>query len=55
MLINNEDYLKILNEITNCIKTSQYQVMLSANLSLMHRNWTIGNYINSNSSWGKAG
>lgn len=55
MLINNEDYLKILNEIINCIKTSQYQVMLSANLSLMHRNWTIGNYINSNSSWGKAG
>ena len=53
MLINNDDYLKILNEIINCIKTSQYQVMLSANLSLMHRNWTIGNYINSNSSWGK--
>lgn len=53
MLINNEDYFNVLNEIINCIRKSQYQVMLSTNLSLMHRNWSIGNYINSNSSWGE--
>ncbi len=52
-MINNDAYLKVLSEIINCIKTSQYQVILSANLSLMHRNWKIGNYINRNSSWGK--
>lgn len=53
MLINNDDYLNILSRIIDCIKTSQYQVMLSANLALMHRNWTIGNFISSNSQWGK--
>ncbi len=39
MLINNDEYMKVLDDILNCIKTSQYKVMLNANLALMHRNW----------------
>ncbi|MBP3475230.1 MAG: DUF1016 family protein [Lachnospiraceae bacterium] len=53
MLINNDEYMKVLDNILNCIKTSQYKVMLNANLALMHRNWIIGNYIQENSNWGQ--
>lgn len=53
MLINNTEYMKLLDKILECIKTSQYKVILGANLALMHRNWIIGNYINENSIWGQ--
>lgn len=54
MLINNKEYLSLLGKIFECIKTTQYQVKIEANIALMHRNWTIGNYINSNSEWGSS-
>lgn len=48
MLINDKDYFEVLNKIINCIESAQYKVMVGANLELLHRNWKIGNYINSN-------
>ena len=52
MLINDKEYFEVLNNIINCIETAQYKVMVGANLELLHRNWKIGNYINSNQKWG---
>lgn len=52
MLINNNEYFEVLNKIINCIESAQYKVMIGANMSLLHRNWTIGNYINQNQDWG---
>lgn len=52
MLINDKEYLDVLHDICECIKTTQYQVVLEANLSLMHRNWKIGDFINKNNAWG---
>lgn len=53
MLINDNEYMNVLNKILNYIKSSQYKVIIDANLALIHRNWVIGDYINENSIWGK--
>ena len=46
MLINNDEYLELFHKIIDCIKTSQYKVVVGANLTLLHRNWRIGTFIN---------
>jgi len=52
MLLNSNEYIEILGEIKNRIKTAQYKAILSANRELILLYWNIGNVINSNSSWG---
>lgn len=52
MLINNDEYLELFHKIIDCIKTSQYKVVVDANLTLLHRNWRIGTFINENNNWG---
>lgn len=54
MLINDNEYMKVLQDIIECIRTTQYQVVLEANLALMHRNWKVGHFIRENDSWGSS-
>lgn len=54
MLINDNEYMKVLQDIIECIRTTQYQVVLEANLALMHRNWKVGHFISENDSWGSS-
>lgn len=52
MLINNEEYIEVLNKTIDYIKTAQYNATVSVNFALIHRNWAIGNIILNNSTWG---
>ena len=52
MLINNPDYLKIVNRIKSDIKSAQYKAVISANRELISLYWNIGRVINDHKEWG---
>lgn len=52
MLINNNEYFEILNEIKNRIKTAQYKAVLGANKELISLYWSIGKTIIANTKYG---
>jgi len=52
MLINDDKYLSIINNIKAQIRAAQRRVSLSANSELFTLYWNIGNIINENSEWG---
>jgi len=52
MLLNSNEYIKILEDIKNKIKTTQYKAVLSVNRELIVLYWNVGNIINENNSWG---
>jgi len=52
MLLNSDDYLEIVSNIKNQIKTVQYKAMLNANHELIMLYWNIGAIINQNRKWG---
>jgi len=52
MLINNNDYFAVLDDIKNRIKTAQYKAVLGANKELIMLYWNIGNIIIANTKYG---
>jgi predicted nuclease of restriction endonuclease-like (RecB) superfamily len=52
MLINNNEYLSIVNDIKTRIRTAQRRVLLSASGELFALYWNIGKVINDYSVWG---
>ena len=52
MLINNNEYLRIIDEIKANIKSTQYRAALAVNNELLILYWEIGNVINTHSVWG---
>jgi predicted nuclease of restriction endonuclease-like (RecB) superfamily len=52
MLINNDEYFDVLNDIKNRIKTAQYKAVLGANKELMELYWNIGKIIIKNTKYG---
>ncbi len=52
MLINNSDYLGIIDDIKNQIHIARHKAVLGANKELICLYWNIGKIINDNSSWG---
>ncbi|MDR2233603.1 MAG: DUF1016 N-terminal domain-containing protein [Tannerella sp.] len=52
MLINDNEYFEILNEIKNRIKTAQYKAVLGANQELICLYWSIGKTIIANTKYG---
>jgi len=52
MLINNDDYFQILENVKAQIQNAQYKAILGANRELILLYWDIGNVIIENSVWG---
>jgi len=52
MLINNSEYLSVVNDIKTRIRAAQRRVLLSANSELFLLYWNIGRAINNHSVWG---
>jgi predicted nuclease of restriction endonuclease-like (RecB) superfamily len=52
MLINNNEYLSVVNDIKTRIKEAQHRVLLTANGELFSLYWNIGKVINNYSVWG---
>jgi predicted nuclease of restriction endonuclease-like (RecB) superfamily len=52
MLINNNEYFKVLEDIKTRIKTAQYKAALGANKELMELYWNIGRIIITNTKYG---
>jgi len=52
MLINNNEYFEILNNIKERIRTAQYKAVIGANKKLMELYWNIGKIIISNTKYG---
>jgi len=52
MLINNNEYLSVVNDVKARIKEAQRRVLLVANSELFALYWNIGKVINENSTWG---
>jgi len=52
MLINNENYFEILENVKAQIQNAQYKAVLGANRELILLYWNIGNVIIENSVWG---
>jgi hypothetical protein len=52
MLLNTEEYIKIVSSIKSQIKAAQYRAVLSANSEMIKLYWSIGNTINEKSVWG---
>lgn len=52
MLINNNDYISIVDNIKSQIKTAQRKLVLAANNELFTLYWNIGKVINEHSVWG---
>ena len=52
MLLDNDNYLNIVNEIKKEIQSAQHKAMLSANKELILLYWQIGNIINAHTEWG---
>ena len=52
MLINNNDYISIVNDIKARIKNAQHKVLITANTELFVLYWNIGKVINEYSVWG---
>jgi hypothetical protein len=52
MLINNNEYFVVLEDIKTRIKTAQYKAVLGANKELIMLYWNIGNIIITNTKYG---
>jgi predicted nuclease of restriction endonuclease-like (RecB) superfamily len=52
MLMNNNDYFEVLNQIKGQIKAAQYQAVLGVNREQIMLFWNIGSIIIQNSKWG---
>jgi predicted nuclease of restriction endonuclease-like (RecB) superfamily len=52
MLMNNNEYFEILENIKTQIKTAQYKAVLGVNREQIILNWSIGKIIIENSAWG---
>ena len=52
MLINNNDYFEILEDIKSQIYAAQYKAVLGANVEMLTLYWNIGNVIIENIKWG---
>jgi len=52
MLINDNEYFAVLEDIKNRIKTTQYRAVLGANVALMELYWSIGKTIIANTKYG---
>jgi len=52
MLINNNEYISVVNDIKAQIRTAQRRVLHEANRELFVLYWNIGKVINKNSAWG---
>ena len=52
MLINNDEYLAILNEACEFIRKAQYNAVVGANYALIRRNYRLGQLLISKSEWG---
>jgi len=52
MLINNDDYFEVLNEIKSEIRKAQYYAVVSANRVMIMLYWNTGKHINTHKSWG---
>ena len=52
VLINNDDYFHILENVKTQIQNAQYKAVLGANRELILLYWNIGNVIIENSVWG---
>lgn len=52
MLINNNEYLEIVDNIKRNIRSAQYKTTVAANKELVMLYWNIGKIINSHKSWG---
>ena len=52
MLMNNDEYFKILNDIKGEIRKAQYQAVVKANREMIMLYWNTGNHINAHKSWG---
>jgi len=52
MLINNNEYLSVVNDVKTRIKAAQHRVLLVANSELFALYWNIGRVISENSAWG---
>ena len=52
MLINNNEYFSVLEDIKSRIKTAQYKAVLGANKELIMLYWNIGNIIIANTKYG---
>jgi Protein of unknown function (DUF1016). len=52
MLINNNDYITVIHDIKEQIKTAQRRLALAANGELFTLYWNIGRVINEYSTWG---
>ena len=50
--MNNEEYLKVINDIKLKIRAAQHKAVLSANSELITLYWNIGKIINEHSIWG---
>ena len=52
MLMNNADYMQIIDDIRLKIRMAQHKAVLSANSELILLYWNIGTVINEHSVWG---
>jgi predicted nuclease of restriction endonuclease-like (RecB) superfamily len=52
MLLNNKEYLSIVDSIKAQIKTAQYKAVMSVNSELLLLYWNVGCTINAHSEWG---
>ena len=52
MLINNSEYLGIIDEVKKQIQTARHKAILGANKELICLYWNIGKIINKNKAWG---
>ena len=52
MLMNNAEYLKIIDDIRLRIRAAQHRAILAANNELITLYWNIGTVINKHSVWG---
>ncbi len=52
MLINNDEYLAILNEACEFIRKAQYNAVVGTNYALIRRNYRLGQLLISKSEWG---
>lgn len=52
MLINNSEYLTIIDDIKSKIRQARHRAIFAANSELILLYWNIGKVINKNNSWG---
>ena len=52
MMMNNNEYLSIADNIKAKIRAAQYRALLSVNSELIMLYWNIGTVINAHSIWG---